>query len=387
MSTPASTTSPYTRKNPFPAKLLTNRLLSGEGSGKEMRHYEICLKGSGLTYEVGDALGVYPSNDPALVEEIIHALHATGEEEVPAAEGGGKKTTLRTALLQQYQITQTAKPLLEAIARRVEGESVVKELMEDPLRREDLAKYTYGMEVIDFLLTHPSIHFTPAEFVPLLRKLQPRLYSISSSLKAHPEEVHLTIATVRYESHGRQRKGVCSTFLSDRAEDPARVPLFFHQAKHFRLPEDTNLPVIMVGPGTGIAPFRAYLEERQIVGAKGKNWLFFGDQKASTDYVYREELEAFQANGTLTRLSLAFSRDQAEKIYVQHRMMEEGAELYKWLEEGAHFFVCGDASRMAKDVDAALHKVIEHHGGKNPEEAASYVETLKKSKRYKRDVY
>jgi sulfite reductase (NADPH) flavoprotein alpha-component len=222
--------------------------------------------------------------------------------------------------------------------------------------------------------------------VKVLRKLQPRLYSIASSPKAHPSSVHLTVAAVRYESKGRKREGVCSTFLSDRA-DAAPVPVFVHSAKHFRVPEDLSTPVIMVGPGTGIAPFRAFLQERKAAGSSGKNWLFFGDQKAETDFLYREELEAYQAEGVLHELSVAFSRDQAEKIYVQHRMLERAADLYAWLESGAYFYICGDASRMAKDVDTALHKVVETAGGKSPEEAAAYVEELKKSKRYRKDVY
>jgi sulfite reductase (NADPH) flavoprotein alpha-component len=379
-----SATSIYSRKNPFLGTLLVNRLLSAPGSRKEIRHFEISLKGSGLTYEVGDALGVYPQNDPALVEEVVTALGASGEEPVPGEQG--QEVPLRTALLRHYHITQPHKQFLEAIGARAEGESVVRELLGDPLRKDDLAKFTYGMEIIDFLLTHPSIRFGPVEFIGLLRKLQPRLYSISSSLRAHPDEVHLTIATIRYESHGRQRKGVASTFLAERAGEPATIPLFFHSAKHFRLPEDPATPTIMVGPGTGIAPFRAYLEERRATGATGRNWLFFGDQRESLDFLYKEEFEAFLASGVLTRLSTAFSRDQAEKHYVQHRMLEHAAELYAWLEEGAHFYVCGDASRMAKDVDAALHKVLETAGGKTPEEAAAYVEGLKKAKRYKRDV-
>ena len=380
-----SAASQYSRKNPFPGTLLTNRLLSAPGSAKEIRHLEIDLRGSDLTYEVGDALGVYPENDPALVEEILAALGASGEEPVPAGEG--ESVPLRTALLRNCHITQPSKQFLEAIGARAEGGSVVRDLLSDPLRKDDLAKYTYGMEIIDFLLTHPSIHFTPAEFVALLRKLQPRLYSISSSLRVHPGEVHLTVATVRYESHGRLRHGVASTFLAERASEPAKVPIFFHSAKHFRLPEDPATHVIMVGPGTGVAPFRAFLQERQATGATGKNWLFFGDQRESFDFLYKEELEGLLAKGVLTRLSTAFSRDQAEKFYVQHRMIENAAELYGWLEEGAHFYVCGDASRMAKDVDAALHKVVELAGGKTPLEAAAYVEALKKAKRYKRDVY
>ena len=383
MSTdPAST---YSRKNPFPGRVVTNRVLSQPGSGKEIRHFEVSLAGSGLKYETGDSMGVFPDNDPALVAEILAVLPATGDETVPGNDG--TPVPLREALGRHYQITQPSKQFLEAIAARSEGASVLRELLADPLRKGDVEKYVYGLEVIDFLLTHPSIHFTPEEFIKLLRKLQPRLYSISSSPRAFPDEAHLTVATVKYESHGRQRKGVASNFLAERADHPAMVPLFFHSAKHFRLPEDGALPVIMVGPGTGIAPFRAFLQDRKASGATGRNWLFFGDQKAAYDYLYREELEAMQADGLLTRLDVAFSRDQEAKVYVQHRMLENAAELYRWLEEGAHFYVCGDASRMAKDVDAALHKIVETAGGKTPEEAAAYVEALKKAKRYKRDVY
>ena len=375
----------YSRKNPFPGRVVTNRVLSLPGSGKEIRHFEVSLAGSGLKYETGDSMGVYPENDPALVEELLAALSAAGDETVPGNDGA--PVALRQALTRHYQITQPSKQFLEAIAARSEGASVLRELLADPLRKADVEKYTYGMEVIDFLLTHPSIHFAPEEFVKLLRKLQPRLYSISSSPRAFPEEAHLTVATVKYESHGRQRKGVASTYLAERADHPATVPLFFHSAKHFRLPEDGALPVIMVGPGTGIAPFRAFLQDRKVAGATGKNWLFFGDQKAAYDYLYREELETLRDEGLLTRLDVAFSRDQDEKVYVQHRMLENAVELYNWLEAGAHFYVCGDASRMAKDVDAALHKIVEIAGGKTPEEAAAYVEALKKAKRYKRDVY
>ena len=386
MSTETSA-SPYSRKNPFPGRLTTNRLLSRPGSGKEIRHFEIDLTGSRLIYEVGDSAGIYPENDPALVEEILAALGADGDRLVPGAEPGSADLSLRDALRRNYHVTSPSKQFLEFIANHSEGNSVLRELMEDPLRKKDVEKFVYGMEIIDFLLSHPSIKFTVEEFLKLLRKLQPRLYSISSSIKAHPGAVHLTVAAVRYDTHGRQRKGVASTFLSERAEHPTPVPLFFHSAKHFRLPEDPSLPVIMVGPGTGIAPFRAYLQERQATGATGKNWLFFGDQKAAFDYLYEDELTAMKTGGTLHRLDLAFSRDQAEKFYVQHRMLENAAELYKWLEEGAHFYVCGDASRMAKDVDAALLQVIEKAGGKDAHQAAEYIEALKKAKRYKRDVY
>jgi sulfite reductase (NADPH) flavoprotein alpha-component len=242
------------------------------------------------------------------------------------------------------------------------------------------------MEVIDFLIEHPSIKWTPQEFVDVLAKLMPRLYSISSSLKAHPERVHFTIDVVHYESRGRQRKGVCSTFLAERA-DNAPVPVFPNTSR-FRLPDDSNTPIIMVGPGTGVAPFRAYLQERKAVGAKGKNWLLFGSQHEHCNYFYREELEKMQSDGFLTRLDCAWSRDQAGKSYVQHKMLEGAAEIWKWMEaEGAHFFVCGDARRMAKDVDAALRTIIQEQGGKSEEQTNEYVEKLKSDKRYKRDVY
>ena len=382
-----TTASPYSRKNPFPARITTNRLLSRPGSGKEIRHLELDLNGSGLTYEVGDSAGVYPENDPVLVEETLAALGADGDQLVPGQEPGSPELPLRDALRRNYHITSPSKQFLEFIANHSEGNSVLRELMQDPLRKKDVEKFAYGMEIIDFLLAHPSIKFTTEEFLKLLRKLQPRLYSISSSIKANPGSVHLTVAAVRYDTHGRQRKGVASTFLAERAEHPVPVPVFFHSAKHFRLPEDGSLPVIMVGPGTGIAPFRAYLQERQATGATGKNWLFFGDQKAQYDYLYQDELEGMKASGALHRLDLAFSRDQAEKIYVQQRMLENADELYAWLEEGAHFYVCGDASRMAKDVDAALLQVVEKAGGKDAHGAAEYIEALKKAKRYKRDVY
>jgi sulfite reductase (NADPH) flavoprotein alpha-component len=241
------------------------------------------------------------------------------------------------------------------------------------------------MEVIDFLHEHRSVRFTPSEFVGLLSKLQPRLYSIASSLKAFPDAVHFIIDVVRYESHGRKRNGVCSSFIADRAEN-VPVPVYPSSSK-FRLPDDPDTPIIMVGPGTGVAPFRAFLQERRAIGARGKSWLFFGSQRESCDYFYRDDFDELKSQGFLTRLDCAFSRDQQHKIYVQTRMQENAAELWKWLEEGAHFFVCGDAKRMAKDVDAALTKIIESEGGKTPEQASEYVEQLKKDKRYKRDVY
>ncbi len=380
---PAAPASPWTRSNPFPGKLAVNRRLSGPESAKDTRHFEIDLTGWGLSFEVGDSVAVYPTNDPKLVEEIIRALGAKGDETVPAAK---TQKSLREALLRDYSITQPTPKFLRAIADRCESAPLLKELLH-PERKQDLENHVWGMEVIDFLVDHPSAKFTPEEFVGLLTKLQPRLYSVASSLRVFPDQVHFIIDVVRYESHGRVRKGVASTFLAERA-DNVPVPVYPSLAKHFHLPENGDIPLIMVGPGTGVAPFRAFLQDRQATGAKGKNWLFFGAQKESCDYSYKEDFARFKHDGILTRLDCAWSRDQAHKIYVQNRMLENAAEIWKWIDsEGAQFFVCGDARRMAKDVDAALRQIVQEHGGKSPDDANAYVEKLKSDKRYKRDVY
>lgn len=281
----ADPTSAYSRKNPFPAKLPVNRKLTGPGSAKDTRHFEIDLADSGVAYEVGDSLGVFPTNNPALVAELLGVLGLTGEEMV--VDTNGQPVTLREALTRFYVITEMDKKLLAAIAEKDPSASKFLAMV-TPEGKADLEAYFYGREVIDALLEFPAAKFTAEEFVKVLRKLQPRLYSIASSPKAHPTSVHLTVAAVRYESHGRVREGVCSTFLADRA-DTVPVPVFVHSAKHFRVPEDLSTPVIMVGPGTGIAPFRAFLQERKAAGGTGKNWLFFGDQKAaSTSLAMRE---------------------------------------------------------------------------------------------------
>jgi sulfite reductase (NADPH) flavoprotein alpha-component len=297
----------------------------------------------------------------------------------------GKETPLREALVHHYEITRIPPPLLKAVAERSGDAELLK--LTAPGTNGELTKFLWGREIIDLLHAHPAAKFSPTEFIALLKKLQPRLYSISSSPKAHPGEVHLCVGVVRYDSLGRARKGVCSTFLAERVPTGGAVPVFVHHNKNFRPPANPEAPMIMVGPGTGIAPFRAFLEERRASGAKGKNWLFFGDQRAATDFLFRDEIEAMQRDGSLHRLDLAFSRDQAEKIYVQTRMLEHAKELYAWLQEGGGFYVCGDASRMAKDVDAALHQVIQTAGAKTAEEATAYVAALKKDKRYQRDVY
>src|SRR6266516_4577190 len=351
----------YTRANPFLARLAVNRRLSGPESEKDTRHFEIDLTGWGLNFEVGDSLAVYPSNDTELVDEIIHTIGATGDEQVPRPRR--EPTTLREALLRDYSITQPTPTFLRAIAGRASAAPTLGYLLA-PDRKHDLETYLWGMEIIDFLVEHPSARFAPEEFVALLTKLQPRLYSVASSLRAYPDQVHFIVDVVRYESNGRIRKGVCSSFLAERADD-VPVPVFPSVAIHFHLADDPETPVIMIGPGTGVAPFRAYLQERKATGAKGKNWLFFGSQHRHCNYFYEDEFEEQRREGFLTRLDLAWSRDQADKSYVQHKMLENAAEIWKWLEaEGGHFFVCGDARRMAKDVDAALRQIIQEQGGK-----------------------
>lgn len=379
---PLHANSKYSRANPFPAALLTNKPLNAPGSSKDTRHFEFELDGSGLTYEAGDVLGVIPSNCPELVEDILVALKCSGDEIVPGRDG--VEAPFREALLRHYDVTKIGQPLLSAVAER-SGDETLKTLA-SPGANGNLTSFLYGREVIDLLLTHPGVKFAPRDFVPLLKKLQPRLYSISSSPKANPGQVHLTVSVVRYESLARRRKGVCSTFLAERVALAAAVPVFVHTNKNFR-PPPGDTPMIMVGPGTGIAPFRAFLEERRATGAKGRNWLFFGDQRSATDFIYREELEGMVRDGGLTRFDTAFSRDQEEKVYVQHRMREHAKELFAWLEVGAYFYVCGDAKRMAKDVDAALHEVVQSGGGRTAEQATEYVNRLKNEKRYQRDVY
>src|SRR6478609_10599728 len=371
----------YGKSNPFPAKLLKNVLLNKPGSGKEVRHYEIALNGSGLTYEAGDALGVVPVNCPELVDDVVAALKAKPDENV---KFGDNIMSLREALTHYFDVNKPSQELLAAVAK-AEPQSELATLLA-PEKRDELKKWLWGRHVIDLLELLPA-PMPVAEFIPLLKRLAPRLYSISSSPKAHPGEVHLTVGAVRYESHGRVRKGVASTFLADRVGDVNFVKVFVQPSHGFKPPANGDTPMIMAGPGTGIAPFRAFLEERQATGAKGKNWLFFGDQKKDTDFLYDELLTGWQTSGFLTRLDLAFSRDQEKKIYVQDRMMENAAELWSWLEAGGHFYVCGDASRMAKDVDAALHKIAETVGGKSADEAKAYVAKLKSDKRYQRDVY
>ena len=379
---PQASKSAYNRKNPFPAKMRVNRIVTSLDSSKETRHYEISIAGSDLSYEAGDALCVIPNNCPELVANIIKALGCTGSEQEPVAS---ELMSLSDALQSHFEIKLPSKELVEEIAKR-SGDQELNNILSSG-DKDQLSNYLWGRDTLDLLLQFPNAEFSAAEFIALLKPLQHRAYSISSSGKAHPDTVHLTVASVRYDAHGRDHKGVCSTYLADLVGEETDVRVFFTPNNNFRVPNDNSLPMIMVGPGTGIAPFRAFLQEREFRKANGKNWLLFGDRNASTDFIYREEIEAMQSSGLLTRLDLAFSRDQEEKIYVQDRMKQSGAELWAWLEQGGYFFVCGDAYRMAKDVDKALHEVIQQHGNKTLLEAVDYVNQLKKDKRYVRDVY
>jgi sulfite reductase (NADPH) flavoprotein alpha-component len=370
----------YSRQNPFPAKVLESLRLNGEGSQKETRHVRLDLAGSGLSYQVGDALGVYPTNCDALVGQIINLLGATGQEVVrtPGGTDAAFFSALRTANLKD--VPDELMELLFKLATAPEDRRRLRTLGENE-------HFLATMDVLDALQIAPSSRPSPQALIELLSPLAPRLYSIASSPAAHGSEVHLTVGKVFYEKNGRLRKGVASTMLAERVSSGESLPVFLHASHGFTLPENPAAPIVMVGPGTGIAPFRGFLHERKAIGGGGRNWLFFGDQREACDFLYRDELEQFQREGVLTRLDTAFSRDGAEKVYVQHRMRQHGEELFRWLEDGAHFYVCGDASRMAKDVDQALHEVIQQHGRRSKDEAKDYVTTMTKERRYLRDVY
>ncbi|WP_020475376.1 sulfite reductase subunit alpha [Zavarzinella formosa] len=373
----------HDRKNPFHAPLLQCKPLNQPGSEKDVRLVAFSLKGSGLTYEVGDALGLLPENDPELVEAVLRAMGARGDELVPAA--GGLMVHAYDALAKHFVITKVSDQLAALLASHASDSSEAGTLK--TLVNDDVEGIPAEWDVLDLLGQFPSARAPIAEMIAALSPLQPRLYSISSSLKAHPDEVHLTVGVVRYTQGGRLRKGVASNFLTETLRTRQKAGVFVHVSPGFRLPADGKTPVIMVGPGTGIAPFRAFLEERSATGATGKNWLFFGDQRREFDFLYQEEMAQYQKSGVLTRLDTAFSRDQKEKVYVQHRMTENAAEIWSWLQEGAHFYVCGDARRMALDVDHALHAIVAEQGKMSPEVASEFIKSLSKSKRYQRDVY
>ena len=373
----------WNRKNPFPAALAATRRLSAPGSAKEIHHYEFDLADSGITYAAGDALAVLPVNDPDLVAALLASQGLDPDAGTPGDGNTPLSETLRTA----REIRTPGKDLIAAVA-----DAAPDGVLADIIRRDDreaVDSYLWGRDILDLFEENPSVRFTAAELLDLLRPLQARQYSISSSPLASPDRIHLTVASVRHADGpgARSHGGVCSTYLSDRIADGDLTGIWLQPNNAFSVPEDGTRPVIMVGPGTGIAPFRGFLHERAESGATGGNWLFFGDHHRETDFIYDDELTDLTDRGVLTKLSLAFSRDQAEKVYVQTRMREEAAELYRWLEDGAYFYVCGDASRMAKDVETALLDVIAGQSGGSENAAVEYLARLKKEKRYVRDVY
>jgi sulfite reductase (NADPH) flavoprotein alpha-component len=382
--TETSQPSTYSRTNPFQAEVLESINLNGRGSNKETRHLEISLEGSGLTYKPGDSLGIYPENDPRLVEQLLQKL-PWGPEETITINKQGDILSLKKALTSYYEITVITKPLLQKVAELSQNGGL-KELL-SPGNEEQVKAYLEGRDLLDLIQDYGIWGHTPEEFVSILRKMPPRLYSISSSYTANPEEVHLTIGAVRYSSHNRERKGVCSTYCADRIEPGDKIPVFIQQNDNFKLPADPEAPIIMIGPGTGVAPFRAFMQEREEINAEGKSWLFFGDQHFMTDFLYQTEWNQWLKNGVLTKMDVAFSRDSQEKVYVQHRLLEHSTEIFAWLEEGAFLYICGDEKNMAKDVHHTLIKIIEKEGNMSRESAEEYLNHLQHQRRYQRDVY
>ncbi|HZX30497.1 MAG TPA: assimilatory sulfite reductase (NADPH) flavoprotein subunit [Rhodocyclaceae bacterium] len=368
--------------HPFAATVMENLILNGRGSEKETRHIELSLAGSGLAWEPGDSLGVLPENDPALVAELLAALDLRPDE--PLAQEDGE-IPLAEALTRRYEITALTPGFIGAYGEAAAAEPLGA--LAAPGKQADLRQYMAGRQVIDVVTEFPARGLDGKAFAAMLRKMQPRLYSLASSAAAYPEEAHLTVAVVRYHSHGRKRQGLASAYLADRVGSDGKVPVYVSSNKNFRLPADDSVPLIMVGAGTGVAPFRAFLQERQARGAKGRNWLFFGDRRFRTDFLYQVEWQRFLKDGLLTRMDVAFSRDQAEKVYVQHRLLEKGKEVFAWLEEGACLYVCGDASHMAPDVHRALAAIVVREGGMDAEAAEEYLKRLHKERRYQRDVY
>ncbi|WP_404322230.1 assimilatory sulfite reductase (NADPH) flavoprotein subunit [Cytobacillus firmus] len=380
VSASAPAESVYSRSNPFRAEVLENINLNGRGSNKETRHLEISLEGSGLTYQPGDSLGVYPENDPELVDLLLAEMNWDPEEAVRVKE---ETVTLKEALSSHFEITVLTKPLVEKTAK-LSGNEELHQLALDSSR---LKSYIDGRDLIDLVRDFKPWSSSAQEFVSILRKIPARLYSISSSFEANPDEVHLTIGAVRYDAHGRERKGVCSILCAERLQPGDTLPVFIQHNENFKLPENPETPIIMVGPGTGIAPFRSFMQEREENGAEGKSWLFFGDQHFVTDFLYQTEWQKWLKDGVLSKLDVAFSRDDDEKVYVQHRMQENSRELFQWLEQGAAVYICGDEKNMAHDVHNTLIDIIEKEGGMSREQAAEYLADMQKNKRYQRDVY
>jgi sulfite reductase (NADPH) flavoprotein alpha-component len=384
LSTPTPP-SVHNRANPFKARLIANYSLSGEGSNKDTRHMVVHLGASGINYVAGDSLGVVPRNFPQTVDDLLPHLGLDPETSVEQPTGA---VTLRELLINGYILNRVSKKFVKAVLERLPEGGKKTALAEIVGNEEAFDDYVFTRDYTDVLAEYPA-QFTALEFLPLANKIAPRLYSIASSPKAHPGEVHLTVAVVKYHTHGREKFGIASGYLAHGQDlNKDEIPVYIQPTKHFHMPAP-DAAMIMVGPGTGIAPFRAFLEDREVTGATGKNWLFFGDQKKASDFLYEAQFADLQRKGILTRFDTAFSRDQAEKIYVQNRMQENGAELWKWLQEGAYFYVCGDAKRMAKDVHQMLITIAQEHGGLSPEAAKEYIEVqfAKTEKRYLKDVY
>lgn len=376
----APTSERWSRERPFAAELLTNQRIVGRDSRKDIRHLEIALDGSGLDYEPGDALGIWPQNPPALVDALIDALGVDGDAVVAVGE---RERPLRDWLAHEREITRLSRPFLAAHAARAPSDALQHALSAEG--REALTRLFAEWQVLDLLRAHPA-RWEPNALLDALRPLQPRMYSIASSRKAVGDEVHLTVAHIEYAHGGETRWGAASHFLA-RAEEGASVPVFLERNERFRLPADPSRDILMIGPGTGVAPFRGFVQEREAVGASGRNWLVFGNPHARSDFLYQTEWQDALRRGALHRLSLAFSRDQAQKVYVQHALREQGREVYDWLQNGAHLYVCGDATRMAKDVHAALIEIVAEHGGLDADAAGDYIATLAAQGRYARDIY
>ena len=374
---------PFGKKNPFPATLRKRQVLNKHGSKKETLHLELSLKDSGLNYEPGDSLAVHPVNCHEVVTEIVEAANLSDSQKITTKQG--ETTDLHSYIMRECDATILSKVFLQKYNNLSPNEELTRLLL--PENKSDLQSFLWGREIVDILLDYPIENLSAEDLVSLMRRLPPRLYSIASSMKAVGDEVHLTVAAVRYFTHSRHRKGVASTFLADRVDPGDKIPVYVQPNKHFKLPDDPDTAIIMVGPGTGVAPFRAFVQERRAVSAKGKSWLIFGDQKSDYDFLYQQDWEGYLQDGSLTRLDTAFSRDTDEKVYVQHRMLENAQEIYRWLEEGAYFYVCGDASRMALDVHNTLKTILIQEGSLNDETADSYLEKIKKEKRYQKDVY
>lgn len=371
----------YDKRNPFPAAVLENQRIVGRHSSKETRHIEIDLAGSGLSYEPGDALGIAVENEPEVVEAVLDAAGLSGDAAVVLK---GEATTLGQALRSRFEITQATPRFLDQWAK-LTGAAELEQLRQED-RAADRSVFLNGHHIVDILRRVPLKGIEPDAFLAGLRPLQPRLYSIASSLAAAPDEAHLTVSPVRYELHGEARNGVGSSLLADRSEPGATLPVYVQSNPHFRLPAD-DVPIIMIGAGTGVAPYRAFLQEREARGAEGRSWLFFGERNFRSDFLYQTEWQSYLADGVLSRMDVAFSRDAGAKVYVQHRMLEQAADLFAWLEEGAHVYVCGDATNMAPDVHEALISIVASEGRVERDSAEDYVLNLTRDHRYQRDVY